>query len=212
MRMENYIKFIKDIKRIRGTILLKKYRINTTVSQKHWGILKKQAAEKYKTQQKTLEAALESLEADSKQSTKLSPEEELWMRVGRELKGELVLFQKNSCKLFFDTIDRGRFEKYIADEKPIEFVFEYYYRKPVQECTMQEIVEGVVINTKMSSTPETLNYSDDGDHYTVNFSHALGINFSWLEVKMYESLFKTCGIRAESQYSERKVWFKIYKK
>ncbi len=47
---------------------MKKYRINTTVSSKHYGLLKKHA-EKYASQQKTIEHALELLDNNPSQSS-----------------------------------------------------------------------------------------------------------------------------------------------
>ncbi len=55
---------------------MEKHRINTTISAKHWEILKKHAA-KNESQQKTLELALESLEDKSKQNSILSSHEQL---------------------------------------------------------------------------------------------------------------------------------------
>jgi len=55
---------------------LKNHRISTTISQKHWELLKKQS-EKFETQQKTIEFALESLENSSKQSPALTLEENI---------------------------------------------------------------------------------------------------------------------------------------
>jgi hypothetical protein len=57
---------------------LHNHRISTTISQRHWALLQKHA-EKYETQQKALELALESLENSAKQSPVLSQEEKLWM-------------------------------------------------------------------------------------------------------------------------------------
>lgn len=60
-------------------VILQNHRISTTISQKHWELLKKYA-EKFETQQKALEHALESLENSSKQNPALTEEENLWMR------------------------------------------------------------------------------------------------------------------------------------
>ena len=57
-----------------GCSTLKTHRISTTISQKHWELLKKHT-EKFETQQKVLEHALESLENSSKQNPELTREE-----------------------------------------------------------------------------------------------------------------------------------------
>ncbi len=104
---------------------MKKYRINTTISQKHHAILK-EYMEEYGTQKSVLENALESLKNNSNQSLGLPPEEEeLWIRLGRELKDVLLLFQRDFSKILFETADIEQFSEYIKNEKPVEFAVEW---------------------------------------------------------------------------------------
>jgi hypothetical protein len=62
---------------------LNTHRISTTISQKHWELLKKHA-EKFETQQKALELALESLENSSKQSPELTRKRNIGCASGRQ--------------------------------------------------------------------------------------------------------------------------------
>ncbi len=89
---------------------MKKYRINTTISQKHKSILQKHT-KKYGTQQSVLEHALERFE-DSSKSIKRLPkdEEELWIRIGEEIKDVFTLLQRDITKMLFETADIEKFK------------------------------------------------------------------------------------------------------
>jgi hypothetical protein len=189
---------------------LKNHRISTTISQKHWALLNKYM-EKYHTQQNVMEHALESLEKNSEPRASRTKEEELWFRIGMEIRGTLVIFQKDSTKILLDTADIERLREYAIKEKPIEFAIEYYYQKHLKECSLQELIDGIIINIKMQNSSAAIDYKDNGDSYTINVSHSLGINMSKLLVIMHESLFKSYGVRYECKFSERSIFFKIYK-
>jgi hypothetical protein len=187
-----------------------KHRISTTISQKHWEILS-QYTEKYNSQQKVLEHALENLESNPSPSHRLSREEELWDRIGKEIKDTLVIFQKSQAKIILESVDIERYREYIINQKPVEFAIEYYYKKPLKECSLQEIIDAMILNIKIQGSSDSISYTDDGDHYTINITHNLGINSSRLVVMMNESLFKSYGARSESNFSERSIFFKVYK-
>lgn len=188
---------------------MKKYRISTTISPKYWALLKKHA-EDLESQQKVLELALECYDNRSKHIPKLSPEEELWLRIGREVKSA-CLIQKDALKELLESADIARFGEYIAHEKPVEYVIEYFYQKPLKECSLKEIIDGIVLNTKVSNWFETINYTDDGDHYTLKFTHNLGLNGSKIHKILSESVFNTYGVKIESKVSERSLFMKIFK-
>ena len=88
----------------------KKYRLNTTISLKHHAILKKHL-EEFGTQQSVLEHALDGLENNSNQNSEVSLEEEVWIRVGREIKGAMVIIQKDLTKMLFGTADFEQIKK-----------------------------------------------------------------------------------------------------
>ncbi len=188
---------------------LKKNRVSTTISEKHWALLKKHA-EKYSSQQKVLELALECLENNSKQPGPLSPEEELWTRIGCEVKSACII-QKDALKELLRTTDTGRLKEIVASDRPAEYVIEYYYQKPLKECTLKEVVEGIVINGKMAHWFDTINYTDDGDRYTIKITHDMGINNSIVHKILNESVFNTYGVRTESEISERSLFIKVFK-
>ncbi len=189
---------------------MKTHRISTTISQKHWAILNKYA-EKYNTQQKVLEMALENLEKKSEHNPTLSPDEVLWMRIGSEIKSAFLLIQKDAGILFMENTDIERFREYVKDQKPSEFAFEWYYRKPLKECSLPELIDGIVLTLKIQGGSDSVEYTDESDHYKINMMHGMGLNLSKLTVIMYESLFKSYGAQAECHFSERSVIFKVYK-
>lgn len=189
---------------------MKRHNLHTTLSSKHWELLKKHQ-DRYETQQKVLEAALESLDGNPKQLVPHSPEEEFWTRIGRELTKNICLVQKDALKKLFESADIEQMKEYIATETPGEFVIEYYYRKPLKECSLKEIVEGMVICGKVSGWFDTINYTDDGDHYTLKATHSLGINMSKQFVMMEESVYKNYGVKTDKHLSERSFFLKIFK-
>ena len=191
---------------------MKKYRINTTISLKHQAILKRQA-EKFGTQQSVLENALESLENNlNHQSPELSTEEELWMRIYREIKSGMTLFQRDITKMLFETIDIQKLREFIKNEKPAEFALEWYYNKPIKEFSLQELINGIIVNTNIQGGAETVNYTEDDNDYKINITHSMGINWGNGITIFYESLLKSYEAKYECNFSERSVFIKVYKK
>lgn len=187
---------------------MNKRRICTTISQKHWEILKKYV-EKFETQQKALELALESLENSSKPSPALTREEKFWM--AHRTVNTACFLQKDALKILVETADIKLFEEYVTRHKPIEYVIEYYFQKPLKECELKEIIEGLVVAIRMSHFFDTIDHTDNGGHYTLLFTHSLGLNASKINLMSFESMFKTYGVKFESSISEKTIFMKIFK-
>jgi hypothetical protein len=208
MRMERLMKYKKGI--TYRYDILSQHRLSTTISSKHWALLQKYM-EKSGTQQKALEMALDSLETvNSKSVSKLSPEEETWMRVGGL--NLVCLVQKEMLNVILKTVDMGQIEAYVKDMKPFEYVVEFFYQKPLKECSMKEIIDAIIINAKISHWFETVNYTDEDKYYTLNAVHDMGLNSSKINSLFVENLFKTYGAKTESTISERTIFIKVYKK
>jgi hypothetical protein len=186
----------------------RKNRVSTTVSSKHWALLNKHA-EEHGSKKKALEHALDGLENGPKPNSKLSPEGEMWMRIG-ELQ-IACLIQKECLKLLIETVDLRRFTAYANSHKPLEYEMELFYQKPLKECSLKEILDGIVLNAKTGHWYDTVNCTDDGDHYTLKLTHELGINNSKINELMIEGVFKTWGAKTESTISERSIFIKILK-
>lgn len=187
---------------------MKKHRICTTISIKHWEMLEKYR-QNYQTQQKVLETALENME--KAQSTALSPEMHLWMRIGSELKVICHLHRD----IFFEllrTADFGRIEEIITRLKITEYQIIFYYQKPLKECSLKEVMDGIVITTKIGNWLDTINYTDEGSFYTLKATHSAGsINFSKLLKKYFEILFDSYGAKTHCDMSENSLFIKVFK-
>ncbi|MGB8217187.1 MAG: hypothetical protein WCE94_07790 [Candidatus Methanoperedens sp.] len=188
---------------------MNKRRISTTISTKHWELLKKHTTE-FETQQKVIEYALDGLENGAKQAVAMSREEELWMRIGREVKST-CLIQKDGLKELIGTVDIGRYIEYVSRHKPVECVIEYYYQKPLKECSLKEVIDGIAINARISNWFDTINYTDDGGQYTLKMTHTMGINCSKMLNIVIESVFETYGVKTESKISESSLFVKVFK-
>lgn len=188
---------------------MKKYRVHTTLSQRHKELLDR-FTEKYDTQQKVLELALESLESNQKKNVQISEEEKQWLFVVKE-SGTVTLVTKAGLKVIMETTDVDRFAEYVALEKPLEYTIEFYYQKSLKECSLGEILEGLVVNGRISNWFDTVGYTDDGDYYTLKIYHSMGINTSKTFQTSFESIFKTYGVKVESMISENTLFMMIYK-
>lgn len=191
-----------------GCSTLKTHRISTTISQKHWELLKKHT-EEFGTQQKVLELALESLENISKQSPELSREEKVWL-TQKSMK-TICVIQKDNLKVLLETANVEMFSDYWNKYNPLEYAMEYYFQKPLKGISLKDLLDGVVIMGNMSNWFDTIDYTDDGNHYTILITHSLGLNNSKINKMGIERLFKTYGVRVESTISEKTIFMKIYK-
>lgn len=191
-----------------GCSTLRKHRISTTISRKHWELLMKNV-EKFETQQKVLELALENLENSSKYSPQLTEEEKLCMRL---IQAKLpCLIERDCLKMLLETVDIELYRAFVARQKPIEYVLEQHFQKPLKECSLKEIIDGLVINCRISNWFDTVDYADDGSHYVLKITHRLGLNASKIMEMLIGSVFKTYGVRNESTISAGAIFIKAFK-
>jgi len=191
-------------------VWVKKYRLSTTISPKHWSLLKKYS-ETYETQQKTLERALEYLDNIPPEIRQLSQDDITWLRVGRDVRPISVLFPKDYFKVIIEKVDLEDFQRFVDIQRPVEYGVEYFHHKPLKACNLQEVVNGIMMTIKLQGSADAVNCMDAGDCYEIYLNHTLGINSSKMVEMMNVSALKTYGARFESSISERTVYFKIYK-
>jgi len=187
---------------------LKTHRISTTISQKHWELLKKNA-EKFETQQKALELALESLENISRQIPELTLEEKYWMRL--KSAKSLVIIEKTAFKSLIETANIELLEELFIRDKTIEYTIELYFQKSLEECSLKEIVNGLVINLKITNWLDTIDYTDCDSYYKLIITHDLGFTFAKLLTVWVDNMFKTHRINVESIHSTKTIFVKIFK-
>jgi hypothetical protein len=185
-----------------------KRHVHTTLSLKHAQLLDK-LGEKYGNKQKALELALESLENCSQQTPKLSPEEQLLLRFSADNSFRTIM---NGAFLWLlATADFELAGKLVEKEKPMEYTLEFVNQKPLKDCSLTEVMDGLVLVSKMSKWYDTINYSDEDDYYLLKAYHSMGINGSKMSKMFGDSLFNTYGVKFESTISEKTVFYKIYK-
>lgn len=189
---------------------MKKYRLSTTISPKHWALLKKYS-EKYETQQKALERALECLDSSLLMSSVLTEEDKAWLLVGRDLRPQMVLIPKEQCRLWAETADMDQYQDFVNKSRPIEFAIEYYYQKPLKECTLPEVLNCIILAARIANNADMISYTDAGDYYELCFNHNLGMNVSKCHVMFTGSALRSYGVRFEHTLSEITVFFRIFK-
>ena len=187
---------------------MKKHRIATTISQRHWDLTKQVG--KYKTQQKALEIALENLDNSSKQDPVLTDKEQVWLAI---LRDNLVVLYEKSCFKYLNrrTSDIECQKEFFKREKPVEVSIEFFYKKPLSAMSLKEVLDGLVFNAKLSNWYDTVEYIDEDSHYTLVMLHNLGINCSKTTLLMVESVFDTYGVKTESTISPKSVFVKVFK-
>jgi len=175
---------------------------------KHWEILNKYR-ETYETQQKVLEHALESLDSSTRHGA-AKAEAEASPRPMTERSAGPV--QKYALMMLLDTIDFDKIREYIARVKPTVYALEYYYHKPLNECSLREVMEGLVVTSRAIGWYDTVGYEDNGDVYTLTLTHSLGLNGSEVARMANEVIFDTYGARSETVVSEKGIVQPVYKK
>jgi hypothetical protein len=184
------------------------HRISTTIKQKYWELLNKHV-EKYGTQQKVLEVALENLEHSSKQSSASTWEDRYWMLLKSTKLACCV--QKDCLRILIKTADTELFKEYVTCHKPMEYAVEYYLQKPLKESSLKDVINGLVIISRLSNWFDTVDQTDDGGHFTLIITHSLGLTNSKLHLMAFESLFETYGVKTKSTISEKTIFVKIFK-
>jgi len=96
--------------------------------------------------------------------------------------------------------------------KPAEHMIEWLYEKPLKKCSLKEVIESIIIISRIANVIETINYSDKGSHYILNITHNLKFKGSQLHKLFYEDLFISYGVKVESEISETGLYIKISKK
>jgi hypothetical protein len=156
-----------------------------------------------------LEIALENLENRSKQSPELTWDEELWIRL--KWAKSLVIVDKTEFKLLIETADAEQLNELFFRDKPVEYAIEYCLQKPLKECSLKEVMDGLVLTFETTNWFDLVDYRDDGDYYTLIITSSLGFTLSKFTVTSIESALETYGVRAESVISTKMIFMKIFK-
>ncbi len=186
-----------------------KRRVCTTISVKHWELLKKHTV-KYETQQKALEAAIDILENGQKQGYELSHDQKAWMHIlGLQT---MCHIQIDLMLELFRTADYERLSKLLTTLKLAEYGVVYYYQKPLKECSLKEVMHGIVIVTRWLNLLISIEYVDNGDYYTLVATHRVkNIEYSKTFTLFFDILFESYGAKTEKHFSEQSFFINVYK-
>ncbi|MCZ7395560.1 MAG: hypothetical protein ABOK23_06505 [Candidatus Methanoperedens sp.] len=183
---------------------MRKHRLSTTISGKHWELLKKHA-NMFETQQKALERAIELLE--NRQGTALSPEAKFWVHIGTEV--GICAVSRDTLRALLENSDIERVFQMTRGE--VIYGLEDQCNKPLKKINLKEILEAIVFAGMASNWFDLVGYRDKGEYYCLKFAHSLSLNGSKLNKAWIEELFKAYGARTESHVSEHSVFVKVYK-
>lgn len=183
---------------------LGRLRLNTTISSKHYEILKKYE-NKYKSQRRVIEAALELLE---KQSTpELNSRDELWGRMRKEL--DVACFSRRATEL----VIAGKNEEAIRNNH-LPFYLEWYYQKPLNQlnldqitCALKDILEAS--NIFKNITMQRL------EQNTIRMIGYIGMNIETSEFyAKYITYFleKMCNCKVSTSISQTGITLDIFPK
>ena len=187
---------------------MKKYRVSTTISAKHREMLKRYT-EKFQTQQKALEVALENLENNSKQPA-LSQEDQAWIRLV-SIRKSLSIVPKNLFSEFIKTADTERITEAIIKLKIPRFTIEWQYEKPLKKCSLQEVIHGIVNAALVVNWFDSVNCAENDNNYLLKIFHSTGINNSIINRAFFENLFKEFGAKIDIEISENSLFVKVFK-
>jgi hypothetical protein len=187
---------------------MKKRRISTTISAKHWDLLEKYT-EQFETQQKALEHALEHLERGAQ--NKVQSEEDRIKLKFVEFKPVCILHKDIVLELF-RTADCDRLCKLIISMKIAEYQLLLCYQKHLKDMSLKEVVEGIVVTSRIANWLESIEYIDDGNCYTIMATHnAKNASFSKIFELFFQNLFETYGVKTESTVTDHGLLMKIFK-
>jgi hypothetical protein len=128
----------------------------------------------------------------------------------REAKSRVII-EKAAFKSLIETADIELLEELFIKDKTIEYTIELYFQKSFHECSLKEIINGLVINLKITNWLDTIDYTDCGSHYKLIVTHDLGFTFAKLLTMWIENMFKTHEVKVESIYSTKTIFMKIFK-
>ncbi|OPY25536.1 MAG: hypothetical protein A4E28_03080 [Methanocella sp. PtaU1.Bin125] len=168
---------------------------------KHYGLIKKHL-ETYETQGKVLEHALESLDNSARSGPAPAGEKAPGRKADDSSAGPI---QKYALMMLLDTLDLEKTGEYIARVKPTVYALEYIYHKPLKECSLKEVVDGLVVTSRALDWYDKVECLEDEGRYTFKITHTMGPNASRIIQMVDENLLYTYDARFETIVSDNGV-------
>jgi hypothetical protein len=184
-------------------------RIYTTISKKHYSILKKYE-EKYRTQAKTLELALELLNG----KPLLSEEEQIW-RIVYKTPRAVTINRDLLIRLFEVFLERNGGEQELRDlctkSGYLCTLFLSILGKPVDQANLREAVDALYMLYNFSHFFERVSLREQDNFYELTLTHP-GNKFYSMAFKIFtEIILKDLNLKIESRIEEHYLILKIYK-
>lgn len=187
---------------------MQKRRISTTISAKHWLLLEKYT-EKFETQQKALEYALENLENGGHNKVLSLEDMVRWKYM--EFK-PICHLHKDIFLELLRTANYDQLGKLFIEMRVAEYQLLLCYQKPLKDMSLKEVVDGLVVTSRAGNWLESLECKDDGKCYTLIATHnAKDLKYSNLFKLFFSSLFESYGVKTESTMTEHSLFMKIFK-
>ncbi len=175
---------------------MKKRRISTTISKKHWAILKEKL-EKYGSQQKVLEAALDVLDGEGTIS-KLNPIQRQRMEVLDF--PSLAMFPRRTIK---HTLE-GHWNR-IAEEKVYELGLLVTTGRHVDDMGFLELLESFCDLLRTLNFFEDVQIEDKGGTCTIKLLHSEGKVYSDHFAYLNEEFFKEQGMECKTVIADNYI-------
>ncbi|MEM2924554.1 MAG: hypothetical protein QXJ68_02550 [Methanocellales archaeon] len=176
-------------------------RLNTTISKMHYQILEKYK-ERYGSQKKTIEAALELLEKQNNPG--LSSEDELWLKLRKEC--DIAAFSRVTAR----DIIAGKPEEAIKNNY-LPFYLEWLYKKPIAQLSLEEVLSGLKKLLETINICKCLNFSRELNTFRV--VGYIGMNYETSEFyAKYISYFleRYCNCRVVSSITDTGITLDIH--
>ncbi len=136
------------------------------------------------------------------------------MRIGKDLRQNLCVIHKEIFKVLMRTADFEQLNKVVIGLKLSEYQVAFYCRKPLKECSLKEVMDGIVNSLKIVNLFDAINYTDCGNYYSLEVVHTLGTGNmdATMSFKLFfQDFFETYGVKTECNISENSLFMKIYK-
>jgi len=175
---------------------MKKHRISTTISERHWGMLERNL-EEYGSQQKVLEAALDALEGEGALS-RLDPIQR--QRVEVLDFPSLAMFPRRTIKHALE----GRWNR-IAEERIYELGLLVTAGRLADDMAFPELVKSFCGLLKTLNLFEDVHREDRGSTCTLKLLHSEGKTYSERFAYLNEEFFKERGIDYQTAIADNYI-------
>jgi hypothetical protein len=96
------------------------------------------------------------------------------------MRSSISIVHRSFFEELIDTADCENMFKIYAKLRPAEYLVVWYYKKPLDKCNLEEVIEGIIFTTEIANWFNALNHKDEGNYYTIEVNHVLKMKGSIL--------------------------------